>query len=70
MKSFQKNQQVDLANKTHNHVYVIIYQGKEEDCKLDVVPRHHDNWTWKQMNKLLKDMQKTILKMERSMQGL
>ncbi len=35
MKSIQKSRQVDLAKKTYNHVCVILYQGKEEDCRLD-----------------------------------
>jgi hypothetical protein len=35
-KSFKKSQKVDMAKKIHNHVCVILYQGKEEDCRLEV----------------------------------
>jgi hypothetical protein len=31
---------------------------------------YNDNWIWRQIDKLLKDRQKIILKMERSMEGL
>ncbi len=31
---------------------------------------YSDNWTWRQIIKSLKEKQKTILKMERNMQGL
>ncbi len=31
---------------------------------------YSDNWTWRQIDKVLKDKQKKILKMERSMEGL
>jgi hypothetical protein len=36
MKSFKKSREVDMAKKIRNHVCVIFYQGKEEDCRLDV----------------------------------
>ncbi len=38
--------------------------------ELDGTWNYNDNWAWRQIVKSLKDKHKTILKMERNMQGL
>jgi hypothetical protein len=56
-----------------NKDYKMIYKVNMKNCERRWIrwwPKvYSDNWTWKQINKLLKDEHKTIFKMERNMQG-